>query len=363
VLAPYRFRGVTPYLIGLVGVVVATLLRFPVHSAIGEHLSYGFDFLAVFIAAWTGGLWPAVATAVLSSFAGDFFFSSPRYSFKIDSLEELLEMIVFVAVSVIIGVLTEISHKALVRAKEAERDKDNFMAAVAHEMRSPLSVIGYANSLNRLAGIERSKDQLDVIDRQVHHLNRMIEDLLEVSRVARGKVKLERRDVDLASVIAGAVERVKPLIDSRRHTLAVQTPPRPVIVNVDSLRMIQVLGNLLTNAAKYTPDGGQIFVRVEPAGKEAVIRVRDNGIGIAAEELPRVFDLFAQSEASRDRAAGGLGIGLALARKIVEVHGGTIVAKSGGRDCGSEFTVSLPMSDATAATPAKPAVSLAPAHA
>jgi K+-sensing histidine kinase KdpD len=238
VLAPYRFRGAKPYLIGLVGVVVATLLRFPFHSALGEHLSYGFDFLAVFVAAWTGGVWPAVATAILSSLAGDFFFSSPRYSFQIDSLEELLEVIVFVAVSVIIGVLSEISHQALVRAKEAERDKDNFMAAVAHEMRSPLSVIGYANTLNRLAGIERSNDQLDVIDRQVHHLNRMIEDLLEVSRVARGKIKLERRDVDIATIVAEAVERVKPLLEDRRHVLAVQTPSRPVSVNVDPVRMV-----------------------------------------------------------------------------------------------------------------------------
>lgn len=271
-------------------------------------------------------------------------------------------MIVFVAVSVVIGGLSEISHSALVRAKEAERDKDNFMAAVAHEMRSPLSVIGYANTLNRLAGIDRAKDQLDVIDRQVHHLNRMIEDLLEVSRVARGKVKLERRDAELASVIADAVERVKPLVESRRHTLAVQTPSRPITVNVDSMRMAQVLGNVLTNAAKYTPDGGQIFVRTELVGPDAVIKVRDNGIGIAAEELPRVFELFAQSEAARDRAAGGLGIGLALARKIVEVHGGTIVAKSGGRDCGSEFTVTLPISGAAPAKPAAPAESLAPAH-
>lgn len=361
-LAPFRFHGVTPYVLGVLGVVAATLLRYPFHPALGEHLSFSFDFLAVFVAAWTGGLWPAIATAILSSMVGNFFFSHPLYSFQIDSIEELLEMIVFVAVSVIIGGLSEISHRALVRAKEAERDKDNFMAAVAHEMRSPLSVIGYANTLNRLAGIDRSKDQLDVIDRQVHHLNRMIEDLLEVSRVARGKIKLERREVDVATIIDEAVERAKPLVESRRHVLAVQLPARPIMVNVDPVRMVQMLGNLLTNAAKYTPDGGQIFVRVEPAGKEAVIRVRDNGIGIAAEELPRVFDLFAQSEASRDRSAGGLGIGLALARKIVEVHGGTIVAKSGGRDCGSEFTVSLPIGGAVAAMPSKPAESFAPAH-
>lgn len=362
-LAPFRFRGVTPYFVGLAGVVVATLLRFPLHPAVGEHLSFSFNFLAVFVAAWTGGVWPAVATAILSSFVGEYIFTLPRFSFQITSVEELLEMLVFIVVSVIIGMLSEISLKAFARAKEAERDKDNFMAAVAHEMRSPLSVIGYANALNRMTGIEHPNDQLDVIDRQVHHLNRMIEDLLEVSRVARGKIKLERRDADVTTVIAEAVERAKPLIESHRHMLVVQTPSRPITVNVDPVRIVQVLGNLLTNAAKYTPDGGQIFVRAELLEQDVVIKVRDNGIGIDAEELPRVFDLFAQSAASRDRSAGGLGIGLALARKIVEVHGGTIVARSSGRDCGSEFAVSLPLSQAAAEKPFRPAENLAAAHA
>lgn len=339
-LAPFRSRGVTPYLIGVAGVVVATLLRQFLDPLLGDHLSFSFALLAVFVAAWTGGVWPAVATAILSAVVSNYFFTA---SLNISTPEEFLDLLFFVAMSVVIGVLSEISLLALLRAREAEREKDNFMAAVAHEMRSPLSVIYYANTLNRMAQSDPTSDQLDVIDRQVHHLNLMIEDLLDVSRVARGKIKLNRQCVDAAALVAGAVERAQPLVESHKHQLAVQVPPQPIQLDVDPARMEQVLTNLLTNAAKYTPDGGQITIRAEAAAGAAIFSVRDNGIGIAAEVLPRVFDLFVQADAALDRTEGGLGIGLALARKIVEMHGGTVRATSAGKNCGSEFVVSLPL--------------------
>lgn len=338
-LAPFRSRGVTPYMIGVAGVVVATLLRQWLHPVLGEHLSFSFALLAVFVAAWTGGVWPAVATAILSAVVSNYFFTA---SLNINSPEEFLDLLFFVAMSVVIGVLSEISLRALLRARDAEREKDNFMAAVAHEMRSPLSVIYYANTLNRMAHSDPTSDQLDVIDRQVHHLNMMIEDLLDVSRVARGKIKLNRQRVDAAAIIAGAVERARPLVESHKHQLAVQVPPQSIGLDADPVRMEQVLTNLLTNAAKYTPDGGQITIQAEAAAGAAIFSVRDNGIGIAAEVLPRVFDLFVQADAALDRTEGGLGIGLALARKIVEMHGGTVRAISAGKNCGSEFVVSLP---------------------
>jgi signal transduction histidine kinase len=225
------------------------------------------------------------------------------------------------------------------------------MAAVAHEMRSPLSVIYYANTLSRLTGAEQPKDQLDVIDRQVHHLNLMIEDLLDASRVARGKIKLNRQLAEAASLVAGAVERAKPAIERHKHKLIVKSPSRSMTLFVDPVRIEQVLANLLTNAAKYTPDGGEIIVRFEPAGDEALFSVHDNGIGIAPDMLPRVFELFVQADAARDRTEGGLGIGLALARKIVEMHGGTVRASSGGTNQGSEFIVALPL-EKPAAMPA-----------
>lgn len=346
-LAPFRSRGITPYVVGLVGVVVATLLRHLVHPVLQEHLSFSFHLLAVFVAAWTGGFWPAIATAVLSAVVANLLFTDPFLSLAINNSEELFALLLFMTVSVIIGVLSEISLRALTRAKQADREKDNFMAAVAHEMRSPVSVIYYANSLNRMSGSERPTDQLDVIDRQVHHLSVMIEDLMNVSRAARGKIKLNRQHVEASSIVAGAVERARPLIVSHGHALKVDLPPQPMPLFVDPIRMEQVLTNLLTNAAKYTPNGGEIAVHVETVDESAVFSVRDNGIGIPANVLPTIFDMFAQADASHDRTEGGLGIGLAVARRIVELHGGTVQATSGGKNRGSEFVVSLPLKETT----------------
>ncbi len=342
-LAPFRSRGFTPYALGLFGVVVASILRNRLDPFLGEHLSFSFDYLAVFIAAWTGGFWPAIATALLSSFVANYMFTHPRGSLAITSLEEFIDLTFFMLVSGTIGFLSEISLRALVRAKKAEQEKDNFMATVAHELRSPISVIYYANSLNRLTSGEQSSDQLDVIDRQVHHLNLLIEDLLDVSRVARGKIRLHRQCVDASSVIQGAVEKARPLITSRKHTLELNIASEPMPVSIDPARIEQVLTNLLTNAAKYTPDGGRICLTAKPVGDSAVFAVCDNGIGIAPEVLPRVFELFVQADAGRDRDEGGLGIGLALVRKIMEMHGGSVRVDSAGKNRGSEFVVTLPL--------------------
>lgn len=342
-LAPFRSRGITPYVVGLIGVIVASSLRFLFDPYLGEHLSFSFDYLAVFVAAWTGGFWPAVATATLSSLVGNYFFTDPYLSLEISSVEELIDLTFFIIVSVIIGALSEISLRALARAKVAEQEKDNFMATVAHELRSPISVIYYANSLNRLASAEQPTDQLDVIDRQVHHLNLLIEDLLDVSRVARGKIRLDREHIDASTVVRGAIEKARPQIANHRHSLKLDVSPAPMPLLADPARVEQALANLVSNAAKYTPDGGQIIVRAEPAADSVILSVRDNGIGIAPEMLPRIFDLFTQDEAGLDRREGGLGIGLALARKICEMHGGSVRAVSGGRNCGSEFVITLPL--------------------
>ncbi len=342
-LAPFRSRGFTPYAVGLVGIVVASLLRSLFAPVLGEHLSFSFDYLAVFVAAWTGGVWPAVVTAIIGSLVSNFFFTDPYLSLEISSIEELLDLIFFIVVSVTIGVLSEISLRALAQAKKAEEEKDDFMATVAHELRSPISVIYYANSLNRMASSEQPSDQLDVIDRQVNHLNLLIEDLLDVSRVARGKIRLNRQHINASSIIDGAIEKARPLITSHRHSLKLDISPEPMPVNVDPARIEQALSNLLTNAAKYTPDGGNICICARPAGDSAVLSVRDNGIGITPEVLPRVFDLFVQGDAARDRDEGGLGIGLALVRKISEMHGGAVRAESAGRNRGSEFIMTLPL--------------------
>ena len=342
-LAPFRYRGFTPYAVGLVGVVVASLLRKLFDPYLGQHLSFSFDYLAVFVAAWTGGLWPALATATLSALVSNYFFTDPYLSLAINSAEEFIDLTFFVIVSSIIGMLSEISLRAFARARKAEEEKDNFMATVAHELRSPISVIYYANSLNRMASNEQPSDQLDVIDRQVGHLNLLIEDLLDVSRVARGKIRLERQHVDASSVVPGAIEKARPLITSRKHKLELDISPEPMPLFVDPGRIEQVLANLLTNAAKYTPDGGHICVTARPAGDSAILAVRDNGIGIAPEMLSRVFEMFVQDETGRGRDEGGLGIGLSLVRKISEMHGGSVTAESAGKNRGSEFVITLPL--------------------
>jgi signal transduction histidine kinase len=342
-LAPYRSRGLIPYAIGLISVIIAWALRLVLDPVLGDHASFSFFFLAVSLTAWIGGIWPAVFTAILGCLLGNYYFTHPEGSLHISGHEEVFTLLIFIIVSLIIGILSETSLRALQRAKLAEQAKDAFMATLAHELRSPLSVIQYANELHRLSGSEQKRDQVDLIQRQVQHLDLMIQDLLDVSRVARGKIRLDRQQIDASSVVNGAVEKAKPLVASRRHTLAIHVAPEPMPLYGDPVRLAQALANLLTNAAKYTPDGGKIDVRVQPGGDSAVFTVRDNGIGIPQEILPRVFDLFMQADPTSASSEAGLGIGLALVQKIVELHGGSVHASSAGKNRGSEFTVCLPL--------------------
>ncbi len=286
-LAPFRSRGVTPYVLGFVGVIAATLLRLVFDPYLGEHLSFSFDYLAVFVAAWTGGFLPALATAILSSLVSNFLFTDPYLSLAISSVEELLDLIFFLVVSVTIGALSEISLRALARTRQAESEKDNFMAAVAHEMRSPLSVIYYTNTMRRMNASDASNDRLDVIDRQVSHLNLMIEDLLDVSRAARGKLTLHKVHADVAQIVSRAVERAKPLIETHHHSLKLELPKEPIELYVDSPRMEQVVTNLLTNAAKYTPDGGEIIIGATSAMARQVFPCATTGSGSPRKPCPQ----------------------------------------------------------------------------
>jgi two-component system CheB/CheR fusion protein len=182
----------------------------------------------------------------------------------------------------------------------------------------------------------------DVIERQVQHMTRLVDDLLDVSRINRGKIVLQKGRLKLAQVVADAVEIARPHIEGRRHRLTVSQPPEPLWLEGDSTRLAQVVANLLNNAAKYMERGGHVWLTVEKEGEEAVVRVRDRGIGIAPEKLSDIFGLFTQLDRSLDRSQGGLGIGLTLARRLVEMHGGTNHASSDGPGQGSEFVVRLP---------------------
>jgi signal transduction histidine kinase/CheY-like chemotaxis protein len=229
-------------------------------------------------------------------------------------------------------------------AAEASRHKDEFLAMLAHELRNPLAPIVSAMHVLRLhpENARLVQHAREVVDRQVAHQARLLDDLLDVSRITRGKIELRKATVDLAVVVADAVETTRPLIDERRHTLTVQLPERPLHVHADATRLGQVIANLLNNAAKFTEPGGTIDVTVAAESPEAVVRVRDNGPGIPADMQPHIFELFTQVDPSLARSQGGLGIGLTLVRSLVEMHGGRVDVRSDGSGRGTEFTVRLP---------------------
>ena len=229
--------------------------------------------------------------------------------------------------------------------EDADRQKDHFLSAVAHELRSPLAVLTQAARILRSprAGAADQQSAVGAIERQTLLMVRLVEDLLDLSRVRRGKVSLREEKIDLRTVVLAAVEISDPLIVDRRHHLVVTQPPNPLWVSGDSARLAQVVSNLLSNAAKFTPDEGHISLTVSVDGPMAAIRVRDDGQGISQTLLPTVFDLFAQGNPVGDHSGGGLGIGLALVRRLVEMHRGTVDAFSDGPGRGCEFVVRLPL--------------------
>jgi signal transduction histidine kinase/ActR/RegA family two-component response regulator len=238
----------------------------------------------------------------------------------------------------------------------ADRRKDAFIATLAHELRNPLAPIRHALEILRLPGTAAAElvTMRDIIDRQVRHLTRLVDDLLEVSRITRGNVQLRTEFVSLAGPINDAIEAVQPLMKSSGHALTVELPVEPIHLVCDPTRITQVVLNLLNNAAKFTPRGGHIRLSAKREGNEAVIHVGDTGIGIPPANLSRIFEMFSQVSPPIERTHGGLGIGLALARGLVELHAGDIQVSSAGAGRGSEFTVRLPLSSTAEPTASSP---------
>ena len=258
----------------------------------------------------------------------------------------------------VVGISLDITERRQTEEalKLADRRKDEFLATLAHELRNPLGAISNAVRLSRTTPLG-AKDQAwiqEMLDRQMELLGRLVDDLLDVARITRGRIDLKLEVLRLSEVVNRAVEVVRPQIDRARHVLMVKYSPQQLWVEADRARLEQVMVNLLSNASKYTPEGGQIWLELAHDERDAIVTVRDTGIGIAAPMLPRVFDMFAQAEQGAARAQGGLGIGLTLVRRLIEMHGGQISVDSPGPGKGSTFTVRLPLAQPPAASEAAP---------
>jgi signal transduction histidine kinase len=367
------------YGFALVAAAAALLARLALDSLLGDRLPFLFASLAVVAVAWHGGFGPSALALALGTLSVAFFFLPPRYALAESLAGHRVQVSGFLFLGVTIGLFSERLRAARRRAEDhareavrqrheleqevtrrkgleeelqrraaelaaADRRKDEFLAVLSHELRGPLATIRNAVQVLRQLGPAdpRLVEARDLVDRQVKHLGRLVDDLLDVSRVTRGKVTLHREPLDLAATLAAAAEAARPALEARGHRLEVSPPPGPLRVEADPTRLAQVLGNLLTNAAKYTPDGGVVRLSAARAGGEAVLRVRDSGAGIAADLLPHVFELFAQGQHPPGRSEGGLGIGLAVVKALADLHGGRVEAHSGGPGQGSEFVVYLP---------------------
>ena len=245
-----------------------------------------------------------------------------------------------------VGIVEDVTARKLTEEQliQADRKKDEFLAMLGHELRNPLAAIGNAVLVARTPGLESRRDwSLEVIKRQVEQLSKLIDDLMDVSRVRLGKIELRRDHIDFVQVLSRAVDAIQPLVDERRQQIEIDLPEQNLGVIADPTRLEQIFVNLLSNASKYSPEQSRIHVSVRADATGIVTSVRDEGVGLEPGMAGRIFDLFVQAQTSLDRAKGGLGIGLSLARRLVELHGGSIIARSEGLGRGSEFIVTLPM--------------------
>ena len=231
------------------------------------------------------------------------------------------------------------------KLSEADRRKNEFLATLAHELRNPLAPLSNGLQIMQMSGSSEAavEQARTMMDRQLMHLERLVDDLLDVSRISQGKVELRKEQVELTTVLENAVETSRPLIDAAGHELTVSLPPEPVFVDADVTRLSQVFANLLNNSAKYTEKGGHIWLSAEQRGSTVLVSVKDTGVGIPPDMLPKIFDMFTQIDRSLERSQGGLGIGLTLVKRLVEMHGGSVEARSEGHGMGSEFIVRLPV--------------------
>jgi signal transduction histidine kinase/ActR/RegA family two-component response regulator len=354
------------YLIAIGATAAVAIIRLTISDTVGNFAPTGTFTVAIVIAAWYGGFGPGLLATVLAGLAADYLYTPDRHSFRIATSSGAVALGVMLFTGVLLSLLCESLHRTRRRLEaerqnlrlsvdlqqqmrdaltESDRRKDEFLATLAHELRNPLAPV--RNAIHILRARMPPTPELhwarDVIDRQVTQMTRLIDDLMDVSRITRGTFELRRDHVALDEVIRVAVETSRPGIDAAGHQLAVELPSEPLYLDADLIRLAQVFSNLLNNAAKYTGPGGRVAVTALRDGDMVSVAVQDTGIGIPAAMLTQVFEPFTQLDRSLERTRGGLGIGLALARRLVEMHGGTVAAHSAGPGQGSRFVVRLPV--------------------
>ncbi len=340
-----------PWIVALAATAAMVGLRALADPWLGSRQPLATMYGATAIAVWVGG-WRAGALAVVLGYlACDWLFMAPRGGLGLRGPGDVAGLMVYVLSCALIVGFGEALRRANARALEAEkvlremdRRKDEFLATLAHELRNPLAPIKTAAEI--LRRLEPGNAVLmgprDIIDRQVRHLTRLVDDLLDASRITQGKVTLRRERLDARTALEAAIEAAKPALDDARHEFTVALPDAPLWVHADPTRITQIVANLLDNAAKYTPPGGRVALSARQDGGEAVIRVADNGVGIAPEAAGQIFRTFSQL-APAGSGPGGLGIGLALVKGFTELHGGRVSMASAGPGRGSEFEVRLPL--------------------
>jgi signal transduction histidine kinase len=359
------------YSIAVAAVLTATFVRSLLDPWMGDAAPHACFLVATTFVAWRCGLGPALISIVLGALAATYFFVQPRGTLiHIAEADSRISLGSSLVVSLAISLLSESlrtvaaeNARLYALARQADRRKDEFLAMLSHELRNPLVPIRNALFVLKAKGT-LDPDLLaarELMQVQIEHLVRMVDDLLDVSRVSRGVIELRREPTLLAEVIRPAVDIAQPLIAEKEQRLTLSLTAQPVYANADRIRLTQALANLLNNAARYTEQGGQIWLATEVKDGTFILRVRDSGIGIEPDMLEKIFDLFQQGHSAGTYAQGGLGIGLTLARNLIEMHGGSVEATSPGLGQGSEFIVRLPTTSVPQASRRLPARTAEPA--
>ncbi|QEG33633.1 ATP-binding response regulator [Bythopirellula goksoeyrii] len=351
----------TRYGFAVLATVVATWARMSMHGWLDDHMPFGIYFLSAMLTVWVAGVGPAILSLFSGIAAGVYWVIEPRYSWTVTEPADQFSLAIYAVVGtaaiaiywradsrqVAVNLQSAANAELTEQLRAADRKKDNWLALLAHELRNPLAPIRSGIDLldRETLKSEQVREIRKTMRRQTEQLLRIVEDLLDVSRYTRGQLRLECETVDLREIVKEAIEMVAPMIAENNHDLKEVKYCQPLVVNGDPTRLIQVVSNLLCNAAKYTPRGGRIQVLLDGDSDSARVCVIDNGIGITKELQSSVFDLFAQADSPRNRDRQGLGIGLALVKSLMDMHSGQVALHSDGPGKGSHFTITLPRQD------------------